>query len=96
VEYFRHTDDLDQKEVNKKLLGNRLKKVRKLRGISQKELASKINRSKGFIGQIEVGMCTMSFFLIMEVCRVLNVPLDYFDIRKPLKQQKEVIIERNK
>lgn len=56
-------------------LPNKLQKVRKIRGISQRELAYKAGISPGLVGQLEMGKNQPSVRTLDKVSQVLDVPL---------------------
>ena len=58
------------------LLGNRIKNLREARGLTQKELANKINVTKSTISYYENGKRTPTVNNLHDLARVLNVSLD--------------------
>lgn len=60
-----------------KLFGAKVKHKRKLLGLSLQALADKINRSKGYIYQIEVDKSDPFLSVIKDLSRVLEVPVGY-------------------
>ncbi|MFI3301368.1 MAG: helix-turn-helix transcriptional regulator [Candidatus Gastranaerophilales bacterium] len=53
-------------------LGIRIKYFRKLRGITQQELAERMDMSLNFIGKIEVAFCKPSLDTLIKLATVLN------------------------
>lgn len=63
--------------VNYGLLGERIKKERLNRGLTQEVLAEKANISVSFLGQIERGERKLSLETLIKIGEVLDVSLDY-------------------
>lgn len=59
-------------------LGRDLRGLRKARGITLKELAIKIERSVGFISQIERGLSEPSMTDLRRIAKALDVPTSWF------------------
>jgi len=59
-----------------KALGAKIKKYRKLRGLSQVELAVIISLSPGYIGSIEQGIRYPSLKTLEKLARALKVPVN--------------------
>ena len=59
-------------EYNQKKIGNKIKKRRNELGLSQKELAKKINISPAIMSQHENGDVAISLFKLMEIANVLD------------------------
>jgi len=64
----------------KTMLGRRLKRLRKEKGLTQKELASKVREGLDYtyIGKIERGEQLPSLKILSAISEVLDVPLRYF------------------
>jgi len=64
----------------KMILGRRLKRLRKEKGLTQKELASQVPRGLDYtyIGKIERGEQLPSLKILIAIGEALNVPLGYF------------------
>jgi len=62
------------KEVYKQL-GLNIKKYRNVCGLTQEQLAEKIDKSLNFVGKIEVAFSHPAFETIVDIARALNVPL---------------------
>jgi len=56
-----------------KLLGKRVQKIRKLAGLTQEELAEKVNVSRAYIGYIEQARNTPSIELLEKIAKVLKL-----------------------
>jgi len=66
-------------ETTKKLLGARIKELRKLRGLSQEKLAEMINIDPKHLSRIEVGGSFPSMDTLGEISKSLKMELkDFF------------------
>ena len=64
-----------------------IRKTRKLRGISQKELGQLIG-SQSMISRIENGLTSPTDRALQQICDILNVPIaDYFETAFEKKKQ---------
>lgn len=59
-------------------LGSRLKEMRNRRGLTQKELAERINKSVSAISGYESNVQTPPTDVLVSISHVLHVPLTYF------------------
>ena len=59
------------------LLGEKIKKERLKKGLTQEALAEKANVSVSFMGQIERGERKLSLETFVKISKVLGVSLDY-------------------
>ena len=57
--------------------GSRLKRLRKQRGLTQKELAKRINKSASAISSYELNVQIPPVDILVSIAYVLNVSLDY-------------------
>lgn len=64
-----------EKDILLKDLGNRIREIRKGKGMSQKQLAHKIGKDKQSIQRLEVGNVNPSYIYLLEVCRGLEIEL---------------------
>lgn len=64
-------------ELNLKQIGKRIAASRNDLDLSQKELAAKINISNNHLSNIETGKAAPSFLLLLEICKALNVSIEY-------------------
>lgn len=63
-------------------IGNRIRKYRKNFGLTQEQLAEKINVSKGRISNWEQGINRPDADILADICRALNVsPSELLDVR---------------
>ena len=74
---------MDARQAKKyKSLGLNIAFYRKSRGLSQSELAEKINISRTHMSRIETANCAVSLDVIFEICDALEVlPSELFDFR---------------
>lgn len=63
-------------DVNKKLLGLRIKQARVAKNLSQIILAEKLNISPNFLGDIERGLKKPSLDTLVNISNKLNVGMD--------------------
>ena len=61
-----------------KVLGKKIQKKRNERGLTQEELADKVNVSRAYIGYIEQGRNTPSLEVIEKIARVLKTSISSF------------------
>jgi len=64
-------------EINKMLLGQRIREQRIKRGLTIEKLAEKCNRSESFIGNIERGDDTPSLATLLSIADCLSISLEY-------------------
>ncbi|WP_204769825.1 helix-turn-helix domain-containing protein [Leuconostoc rapi] len=66
---------------------NIIKKIRKSRGVSQKELGHLIG-SQSMISRIENNQSSPTDYNLQEICQILNIPIrEYFDATFGKKKQ---------
>lgn len=58
-------------------MGDRIKEVRKKQGLTQEQLAERLDISVEFIGQIERGIKLPSMHVFIKLVETLNVSADY-------------------
>lgn len=85
-------------QLNKKYeIGNRIRKYRELCGMSQRELAEKIEVSNSRISNWEQGINRPDADILAELCRVLNVsPSELLDVHLStdnLSEQERKVIQ---
>ena len=64
-----------EKDILLKDLGNRIREIRKERGMSQKQLAYKIGKDKQSIQRLESGNVNPSYIYLLQVCTGLEIEL---------------------
>lgn len=57
--------------------GYRVKLLRKERGMTQEQLATRLNISTDHLGKIELGKRGISLDLLLDISEVLDISLDY-------------------
>lgn len=64
-------------------LGSQIKRFRKAKGLTQEQLAEKVNIHATYVGKIESGKNNISVVLLFKISRALDVKLsDIFDFDK--------------
>ena len=63
--------------MEKFTIGDRIKEIRKKRGLTQEQLAEKLDISVQFVGQIERGLKLPSMPVFIKLVEILNVSSDY-------------------
>lgn len=69
-------------EIDKKLVGNRIKRRRKAAGLTQEALAEQIGLSKNHLSNIERGRYLPTIETMLMVCDALGQTPDYYLIGK--------------
>ena len=79
-------------EIDYRKLGERIKQYRKMRGLSQEELAEITNSSKNHIGYVENAKRTVSLIMLVRISNALNVSIEdlLFDSLKTVNSGLEV------
>lgn len=57
-------------------VGKNIRTIRRLKNMSQEELAFKINSARNFIGCIERGEKATTVYILYKIAAVLDVPID--------------------
>lgn len=65
-----------EKELFLRNIGNNIRTIRRLKNMSQEELAFKINSARNFIGCIERGEKAPTVYVLYKIASVLDVPID--------------------
>lgn len=72
-----------QQQSKFKQLGLNIAYYRKAKGLSQTQLAERVNISRTHMSRIETADCAVSLDVVFEICDVLNVrPSQIFDFRE--------------
>lgn len=67
--------EMNEKETYATNVGHNIKKYRKLRNISQKEMAKKLNVTNTWLCKLENGNRNTTIFRLMEIANILNINL---------------------
>jgi transcriptional regulator with XRE-family HTH domain len=80
-------------EVNKDIalqhLGNRIKKIRLSKKLTQVDLASRANKDQQSIQRLEKGRVNPSYVYLLEICAALGVSLSDIDYTNKLLDSEE-------
>ncbi len=71
--------------MNYKEIGTRIRKYRKLKNISQEELAEKIDISTTHMSHIETGSTKLSLQVLVDIAQILEVSTDALIFEKTSK-----------
>jgi len=73
-------------------IGGKLKDVRRLKGMSLRDLARRVEVSASFLSQVEQGKCQPSLETLSRISAALEVKADYFlrDEEEPAKEVLEI------
>ena len=78
-------------KTTKKLLGVRIKELRKTRGLSQEQLSGKIDIDPKHLSRLEVGRSLPSLDTLEKLANALQVDLrDFFEFAHEAKNTKEL------
>jgi transcriptional regulator with XRE-family HTH domain len=81
---------LDVKDV-----GNRLKRLRKARGLSMRELAAKADVAASFVSRIEAGKASPTIMTLQKLLEALGVEVvDFFQRSDALDPARQVVFKR--
>jgi len=81
-------------DTTKRLLGARIKEIRRVRGLSQEKLAEMINVDPKHVSRIEVGRSFPSMDTLEAIAKALRVELkDFFEFAHQRKSSQELIEE---
>lgn len=73
IKYYNITN----KEIDKILIGERLRKIRKDKNITQEKLADILNTTHSTISAYESGKTTILTAFAYEICKRYNISMDY-------------------
>lgn len=65
-------------EIDKVKLGQKIKKLRKIKNLTQSELAEKVDLNEKQISRIEAGLNYPAFITFIKLVEILNLDLDEF------------------
>lgn len=64
--------------IDYKLIGERIKRARKMKGMTQEALAEKLNVSIGYVSQVERGITKISLDLLAAISAILEYDIANF------------------
>ena len=64
--------------IDYKLIGERIKRARKAKGMTQELLAERLNVSIGYVSQVERGITKISLDLLGAISGILNTDIAHF------------------
>ena len=67
-------------------IGQRIKQLRVMKGLTQEELADRAELSKGFISQVERDLTSPSIATLMDILQCLGVSVSEFFTEEPEEQ----------
>ena len=74
--------------VDYKLIGERIKRARLVRGMTQEVLAEKLNVSIGYVSQVERGITKISLDLLGAISTILSRDVSYFVSESAIHSEK--------
>lgn len=77
-------------DLNRKLVGIRIRQRRKAKGLTQEELSEQIGISKNHLSGIERGIYLPTIATIVNICNILGYSPDYYLIGKITVNEDEV------
>ena len=80
----------------RQIMGNRIKEVRKRRGLTQLGLADKLGVDYKYVSRLETGYSTPSFSMLEKLSDALNTELSEFFIREDNYVRENIISRINK
>lgn len=81
-------------ELNYKLMGERIKTIRKERGLSQQQLAELVNISEPYISYVETGKKRIGLTTLVDISHALNVTVDQILVGIfPVPENKTAMVE---
>ncbi len=72
-------------------VGSRIRSKRMTLGLSQEELAERIDRAPKYYSDIERGSCGMSIETMLSISKALDISLDYMIFGTPSEEETERI-----
>lgn len=86
--------------IDYKLIGERIKRARKARGITQEAMAENLNVSIGYVSQVERGVTKISLDLLASISSILDYEISGFIAESAIKSneymESEIIAELRK
>lgn len=63
--------------IDYKLIGERIRKARKEKGITQEKLSEELDVTVAFISRLERGTATIKLKRLAQLCDILEVPIEH-------------------
>ena len=79
------------KEVDYRRIGQRIRKLRLERGMTQADLAAKVDCSNNYLSHIETAQCKLSLSMLLRLCDALEQNADYFLLDTPFASRQAII-----
>ena len=79
------------KEVDYRKIGHRIRKLRLEKGMTQADLAAKVNCSNNYLSHIETAQCKLSLSMLLRLCDALEKSADYFLLDTPFASREAII-----
>lgn len=86
------TDPLD----DPKSVGKDLRALRKSRGLTLTELAARVDRSTGFLSQVERGLSSPSIDDLRAICTALQVPTGWLFVQPQAAADREYVVRADR
>lgn len=78
-------------DLIKGLIGKRIQKIRKIKELSQEEIAEKVGISPNYISSIERGKANPTLDLLIAIAGVMKVTIvEFFEVEDEIKDKKEL------
>ena len=81
-------------EVNYEKIGQRIRKLRLEKGLTQADLSAMVNCSNNYLSHIETAQCKLSLSMLLRLASALGESTDYFLLDTPYAHP-EAIISRD-
>lgn len=75
-------------KMNPKEIGKRIQLLRKQRGLSQEELADKLNVSSNTVAKIECGLRRPSVDFVVDLVNFFDTTVDYIILGEEIKKER--------
>ena len=77
-------------KMNHKETGKRIQLLRKRKGLSQEELADKLNVSSNTVAKIECGLRRPSVDFVVDLVNFFDTTVDYIILGEEIKKRKKL------
>ncbi|GAA0834695.1 MULTISPECIES: helix-turn-helix domain-containing protein [Pseudomonadota] len=75
-------------------IGRQIRDLRKAKGITLVEMAERIQRSVGYVSQVERGVSALPIPILQAICKVLDVQMSWFfhtDLEAPIEEVNHIV-----